>query len=87
MHGTDRRKPCARGISASVTFRCVDTRGEPAERARAACVPVVEIESVPVDAAGRPVAPADAVRTESTAYGPGHRFDHTRLMRDGRPPA
>lgn len=72
----------------SFTFRCVDARGEPAERARAAwCVPVVEIESVSVDAAGRPVAPTDAVQIESTTYGPGHRFlDHTRLMRDGRPP-
>ncbi|WP_325089092.1 hypothetical protein [Burkholderia contaminans] len=78
----------AQDFPASFTFRCVDTRGEPAEHARAAwCVPVVEIESISVDAAGRPVAPADAVRIESTAYGPGHRFlDHTRLMRDGRPP-
>ncbi|WP_143750863.1 hypothetical protein [Burkholderia sp. HI2714] len=79
----------AQDFPASFTLRCVDTRGEPAERARAAwCVPVVEIESVSVDAVGRPVAPADAVRIESTAYGPGHRvLDHTRLMRDGRPPA
>ncbi|HGL6720079.1 hypothetical protein NTJ56_01010 [Burkholderia contaminans] len=78
---------CAQDFPASFIFRCVDTRGEPAEHARAAsCVPVVEIESMSVDAAGRPVAPADAVRIDSTAYGPGHRFlDHTRLMRDGRP--
>ncbi|MBN3784400.1 hypothetical protein G3O06_43870 [Burkholderia sp. Ac-20345] len=79
----------AQDFPESFTFRCVDAHGEPAERARAAwCVPVVEIESVSVDGAGRPVAPADAVRIESSTYGPGHRFlDHTRLMRDGRPPA
>ncbi|CAN0639319.1 hypothetical protein [Burkholderia cepacia] len=78
----------AQDVPASVAFRCADARGEPSERARAAwCVPVVEIESVSVDAAGRPVAPADAVRIESTAYGPGHRFlDHTQLRRAGRPP-
>ncbi|VWC52005.1 hypothetical protein [Burkholderia lata] len=79
----------AQDFPESFIFRCVDARGEPAERARAAwCVPVVEIEAVSVDSAGRPVAPADAVRIESSTYGPGHRFlDHTRLMRDGRPPA
>ncbi|KFG98726.1 hypothetical protein GQ56_0101790 [Burkholderia paludis] len=79
----------AQDYSESFTFRCFDTRGEPTERARAAwCVPVVEIESVSVDAAGRAAAPAEAVRIESTAYGPGHHFlDHTLLMRNGRPPA
>lgn len=78
----------AQDFPASFVFRCADARGEPAERARAAwCVPVVEIESVSVDAAGHPAAPADAVRIDSTAYGPGHRFlDHTRAMRNGRPP-
>ncbi|VWD49423.1 hypothetical protein BLA17378_08605 [Burkholderia aenigmatica] len=78
----------AQDFPASFVFRCADARGEPAERARAAwCVPVVEIESVSVDGAGHLVAPADAVQIESTTYGPGHRFlDHTRLMRNGRPP-
>lgn len=43
----------AQDVPASVVFRCADGRGEPSERARAAwCVPVVEIESVSVDAAG-----------------------------------
>ncbi|MGS0892657.1 hypothetical protein ACVBGC_08930 [Burkholderia stagnalis] len=79
---------CARDFPAGFAFRCVDSHGEPAERARASrCVPVVEIETVSVDADGRPAAPADAAVIESSAYGPGHRFlDHTTLGRTGRPP-
>lgn len=79
----------AQDFSEGFAFRCADAHGEPAERAHAAwCVPVVEIESLSVDANGRAVAPADAARIESTAYGPGHRFlDHTTAMRAGRPPA
>ena len=81
-------QPCARGISRERHLPlCRHARRAGGTRPRGLCVPVVEIESVPVDAAGRrsrrptPSGPK-APRT------PGHRFlDHTRLMRDGRPPA
>ncbi|KAG8151370.1 hypothetical protein [Burkholderia catarinensis] len=79
----------AQDVPASFAFRCFGAHGEPSERARAAwCVPVVEIESLSADAGGRLVAPADAARFDSTAYGPGHRFlDHTTSGRGaGRPP-
>ncbi|MGU8083024.1 hypothetical protein [Burkholderia pyrrocinia] len=78
----------AQDVAASFAFRCFDAHGQPAERARAAwCVPVVEIESVSVDAGGRAVAPAAAARIESTAYGPGRRFlDHTTAVSAGLRP-
>ncbi|WP_109476992.1 hypothetical protein [Paraburkholderia sp. C35] len=59
----------------SFTFRCSDARGNPSEREQAAwCIPVVEIETVSVDKAGKPVAPKDAASITSSVYGPGHTF-------------
>ncbi|WP_206514316.1 hypothetical protein [Burkholderia cenocepacia] len=59
----------------SFVFRCSDADGHAVARDQAAwCIPVVEIETVSVDQAGRPVEPKVAYSMTSSVYGPGHTF-------------
>lgn len=55
------------------TFRCADSRGQAIAREEAEwCIPVVEIETISRDNAGRLVAPQTAAAITSLVYGPGH---------------
>ncbi|WP_141712842.1 hypothetical protein [Burkholderia ubonensis] len=59
----------------SFVFRCSDANGHSVARDQAAwCIPVVEIETISVDQAGRPVEPTVAHSITSSVYGPGHTF-------------
>ncbi|HDR9202011.1 hypothetical protein [Burkholderia vietnamiensis] len=59
----------------SFVFRCSDADGHSVARDQAAwCIPVVEIETVSVDQAGRPVEPKVAYSITSSVYGPRHTF-------------
>ncbi len=70
----------------SFILRCVDANGNRVPRAEAIwCIPVVEIETVSVDEAGKPVPPKGAYTVSSSVYGPDHVFiEH--VMSAPKPP-
>ncbi len=63
----------ARTLPDSFIFRCNDANGELVGRDSAvSCVPVVAIETISRDKAGRLVSPSNADTIVSLVFGPGH---------------
>jgi hypothetical protein len=74
-------------MSDAFIFRCGDANGNQVPRAEAIwCIPVVEIETVSADEAGKPVPPRGAYTVSSSVYGPNHLFlEHVASAPKPRP--